>query len=73
MTADGRHLLSGSADGTVILWDIDRGETIHVLDADAFETFAIAISPDEKYLLAGSFSGTLSLWDFESGGCFRPA
>ena len=59
---DGQRLLSGSADGTVKIWDASNGSelsTLHVRSAvdDA------ALSPNGSRLFTSS-EGVLKLWDF---------
>ncbi|MGE5072242.1 MAG: extracellular solute-binding protein, partial [Anaerolineae bacterium] len=65
---DGRMLASGSAENTVMRWDVAtrrllgdplRGHTGYV--------FSVAFSPDGKTLASGSADGTIRLWDSSTG------
>jgi len=47
---DGRHIVSGAADGTAKIWDAMTGEMIHTIRAHVGGVRAVAISPDGKYL-----------------------
>jgi WD40 repeat protein len=65
---DGKTLASGSADGTIKLWDVPDGtvrSTINVL-LDAIH--GVAFSPDDKTLASADMeSKTVKLWDLMTG------
>ena len=67
----GRHLLSGSADGTARIWDYRTGKTIHILRSSAKGIsdfiYAAAFSPNGKNVVTGHSDGSLVLWDMASG------
>ncbi|NMB75033.1 MAG: protein kinase [Myxococcales bacterium] len=58
---DGRWLASGSADQTVRLLDVARGQFSHVLQHPAYVT-ELAFSPDGS-LITGCFDGSLRRYD----------
>jgi WD40 repeat protein len=61
---DGKTLVSGSADGTVRLWDMATRQQIgDPLTTDAGMVHSVAFSPDGKTLVSGSADGTARLWD----------
>ena len=65
---DRRTLASGSADGSVKLWDIASGREIRTLSGQALlEVTSIAFSPDGLTLASGNFDGTVKLWEVASG------
>ena len=60
---DGRTVLSGSQDDTLILWDLKSGEAIQALRGHGGAITSIAISPDGRHALSGSVNMPLRLWD----------
>ena len=64
---DGKRLLSGSADHTARLWDVQTGETLRVLGGHTDAIYAVGVSaPGENgeiRFVTGSWDQTLRLWD----------
>jgi hypothetical protein len=59
--------LSGSADNTLKLWDVNSGRQIRTFKGHSHYVFSVAFSPDGRLALSGSFDQTLKLWDVNSG------
>ncbi|EJC98415.1 WD40 repeat-like protein [Fomitiporia mediterranea MF3/22] len=65
---DGKHVVSGSADTTIVVWKIDSKEPISVRFAGHTETvLSVAFSHDGKRIVSGSDDSSIRLWDLESG------
>lgn len=64
---DGRRGISGGADQTVRVWDVESGREIHRMTGHSFTIFSLAFSPDGQLALSGSGDKTVRLWDMERG------
>ena len=69
-TADGKGVVTGSADRTVRLWDT-LGKELRQLRAAGGEPFAVAISPGRTRLAAVQGNGDTEVWDLNTGGSER--
>jgi WD40 repeat protein len=68
LSRDGRFMVSGTYDNSLILWDLTGRLILHRLLGHAGDVTAVAISPDEWVILSGSADHTLRLWEvFRSG------
>ena len=61
-TADGKHIVSASADGSVRLWDLEKGKELRCMDGYSF-----ALSADGRRLLTRDKEWNFTLWDLQSG------
>lgn len=59
---DGRFAISGSADRTLLVWNVDTGELVRRFEGLTDTISSVAVSPDGIYALSASFDGTLALW-----------
>ena len=60
---DGSILASSGQDGTVRLWNPERGVNYAVLRGHTEEVYSVAFSPDGRTLVSASADGTTRLWD----------
>ena len=58
----GRWVASGSADKTVIIWNVESGEIETVLTEPEGMVLSLTFSRDEKTLAIGGGDGTIRLW-----------
>jgi WD40 repeat protein len=77
VSKDGKKALTGSQDGTVRLWDLDKGAQSKMFSliqkpGDKAWTWEVGFSPDEKQVLfSGGLVNSLRLWDIERGAEVR--
>ena len=69
---DGKHILWGSGDGSVHLWEASSGKEVRVFKGHADPvgnslSLPVAWSADGKYLLSGGDDRTVRLWDAATG------
>lgn len=66
---DQRRALSGSADGTVRVWDIETGRCLHVLDGHHEDAAvpSVAWSADQRRAFSGDAKGMVWSWSVPEG------
>ncbi|MFL5327769.1 MAG: WD40 repeat domain-containing protein [Gemmataceae bacterium] len=65
-THDGRHLISGSWDNQIKIWDVDTGHETAAHDWGIGNIRAIALAPDGMTAAAAGDRGIIALWDLGS-------
>jgi len=68
---DGRHILSGSRDKTLKLWDLKTGNCLRTFAGHDGNVKSVTFSPDGRYALSGSSDQTMRLWNLATGVCMR--
>src|SRR5262249_14911123 len=67
--ADGKTLLSGGQDQTVILWDVATGARRSTFRGQGVPILRVAISPDGKTVASGSsWNNRVKVWDVATHG-----
>jgi WD40 repeat protein/serine/threonine protein kinase len=62
---DSRMLATGSEDGTLRLWEVDSGASMH--EFDGFDGYAVAWIPDGRRVVTGGSDATAIIWDAQAG------
>lgn len=63
---DGHHVLSGSEEGEITVWNRETGETISRLNTHSGPA-VMSLMPDQKSVLMGTSRPALALWSLETG------
>ena len=71
-TADGQGIWSASADGSIVLWNLENGgRIVREIHPDLGSVQQIALSPDGALLLAATQSGGVAVIDTAGGTILR--
>jgi WD40 repeat protein len=65
----GQRALSGSADGRLILWDLQNGTVLTTLEGHGAPVKSVSMSQDLRFALSGGEDQSIRLWDLASGQC----
>ncbi|KAF8578321.1 WD40 repeat-like protein [Ramaria rubella] len=65
---DGKHIVSGSYDRTVCVWDAETGKAVSApFEGHSDWVISVAFLPDGKHIVSGSNDGIVHVWDAETG------
>ncbi|KAI5116831.1 hypothetical protein M0805_008567 [Coniferiporia weirii] len=65
---NGRHIVSGSEDNTLRIWDAWTGSPVgKALTGHSKSVWSVAYSPDGRHIVSGSSDNTLRIWDAQTG------
>jgi len=53
VTQTGHTAVTGSADRSIRVWDLDQQKQIHEFDARTYNSVNVAVSPDGRYVISG--------------------
>jgi len=70
-TTDGKRIISGGADGTVKIWNVDDGSLENTLDAHEGAVYALALREDGTALASGGADGKVKIWAPTTGKLLR--
>jgi WD40 repeat protein len=63
VTADGRFLFTGTAEGKIDHWDVASGTVRQSLESGIKSVLCLACSADGRWLAAGGQDATIPIWD----------
>jgi len=62
-------LLSGSADGTIMVWNCDTKQRLLPLHGHSGPVWTLQF--DDSKVISGSYDKTIKIWNFQSGKCIE--
>lgn len=68
---DGATLLSGGADATLNLWNVESGALLRRFNDLPSTIYSVAFSPDSQLAAAAGDDGSVTVWDVASGAEVR--
>jgi WD40 repeat protein len=71
VSPDGRLVVTGSHDGTALVWDLATGQRLRLLDQHGGTVYSVAVGPAGRLAVTGSHDGTASVWDLATGQRLR--
>lgn len=71
VAAHGRICISGSYDKNVRVWDIVKGQCIHVLQGHESKVYSIVYDRFRNRCVSGSMDYAVKIWDLASGECLH--
>lgn len=63
ISADGRQVLSGTSNNSVLLWDLPRNRLAREFTGHKDRVTCVCFSPDERHFLSGSWDRSVRFWD----------
>ena len=67
IVCDGKKVVSGSSDGAVRLWSLEKGKVIAKWTGHTQRVWSVCWNRDDERVLSGSWDGTARVWDVETG------
>lgn len=64
-------LATASHDKTAKIWDLQAGETLHILRGHKRAVYDISFCQFDRLIVTGSGDQTARVWDLENGSCMR--
>jgi COMPASS component SWD3 len=67
ISPDGRYLVSGGADKTIMVWDVNTGKQLAKLNKHSTIIYALAVHPDGESFFSADANGCIKIWQWNWG------
>ncbi len=71
ISPDGNHIVSGSKDGKIEIWDFNDGSIKNTIQGHKDEINVVKVTPNGKYIVSGSNDKSIRIWDFSTGNLIK--
>jgi WD40 repeat protein len=68
---DGKNLVIGADDNSVILWNIDDSSKFRKIITNQRSVWSVGLGNSGKTLATGGFDGSVKLWDFDNSSLIK--
>ena len=66
VSPDGKHIVAGSYDNSVRVWDASTGSELKELNGHTNLVTSVVFSPDGNHIISGSYNNLAQVWDSRS-------
>ncbi|MFN9835189.1 MAG: WD40 repeat domain-containing protein, partial [Pseudanabaena sp.] len=67
----GDHLVTGSYDQSVKIWDVSTGKCLDTLHKHTNRVWAVAFHPQENLVVSGGDDHAIKIWELHRGKCIK--
>ncbi|MEH1933793.1 MAG: WD40 repeat domain-containing protein [Nostoc sp.] len=67
ISPDGRYLVSGGTDKTIMVWDVNTGKQLAKLNKHSTIIYALAIHPNGESFFSADANGCIKIWQWNWG------
>jgi WD40 repeat protein len=71
VAAGGRHVLSTGYDRSLLLWDLETGESVLRFSGHSNPVASVGLTPDGGRALSGAYNDSMIMWDTATGEPIR--
>jgi len=64
---DGLHIVSGSSDQTIKIWEFSSGNELRTIEGHTNEVNSVVLSPNTHYIISCAKDKTIKIWEFSTG------
>ena len=65
------HLISGSRDKTIRIWNLTTGATVQILEGHKDSIYSFQLTNDNNNLITCSLDETIKIWNLETSFCIK--